>query len=178
MGDEVAEDQLRQRLRSRDWMVVDRAIREAIALGARGQVVLVDRLHEAPALQRVAIVAGLGELSGRLGDEALRQQLETTGPGSQDLCCAAVLALAKRLGVEASADLGQAMQSRNGAVRDYAAFGLAAVGDDRCWNDMGLWFDSRARRSTGAFPSDVAVGFSTWDATQSPQRACESYMRV
>jgi hypothetical protein len=158
---ELAEDeQVRMRLRSRTWSVVDSAIRAAVGMGHRGDVLLAERLAEAPMAHRVHIAASLGDLRGASGDAALRRQLAVTGPGTQDLRCAVLLALAKRLDEDASDCLAEGLRSGIGAVRDYAAFGLAAVGDDRCWDDMVSWFVTRARSHQNAHESPVPIGFA------------------
>src|SRR4051794_19000843 len=54
---------------------------------------------------KVVIAAHLGDLPGAAGDDALRRAIRTSGPGSRDLRCASLLALAKRLGGEATPDL-------------------------------------------------------------------------
>jgi hypothetical protein len=41
---------------------------------------------------------------------------------------------AKRCGVEASADLTEALSDRDGTVKDYAVIGLAGAGDGRAWD--------------------------------------------
>jgi hypothetical protein len=51
----------------------------------------------------------------------------------RDTLCAALLALAKRCGPDATADLAAALASRDSAVANYAMLGLAGTGDDRAW---------------------------------------------
>jgi hypothetical protein len=48
----------------------------------------------------------------------------------------ALLALAKRCGVDATPDLQEALSAKNASVRHLAVIGLAGAGDDRAWDDV------------------------------------------
>jgi hypothetical protein len=93
-------------------------------------------------LGQVRAVALLGDLSGTHGAAALRRLVHAVGPGSRDVRCVSLLALAKRCGVEASAVLTEALSDRDGTVKDYAVIGLAGAGDGRAWDRV--WGGSRS----------------------------------
>jgi hypothetical protein len=86
-------------------------------------------LPELPATRRTLAVAALGDARGPAGPAALRGVLSTEK--HEDPVCAALLALAKRCGPDASADLFATLSHRSGAVKDYALLGLAGAGDGR-----------------------------------------------
>lgn len=83
---------------------------------------------------RVDLAAMLGDLSGAEGTAALREVARHSGPGTRDLRSVALLALAKRIGADATPELLEGLQSRDAAVKDYAVLGLAGAGDDRGWD--------------------------------------------
>ncbi|MCG8916057.1 hypothetical protein L6E12_09670 [Actinokineospora sp. PR83] len=122
------------RLRGRNWDAFADAVREAVASGPAGEAELVAVVGELPAARRVLVVAALGDATGEAGPAALRSVVDTGR--EQDLLCAAVLALAKRCGAEASADLLAALSSKHSAVKDYAVAGLAGAGDGRAWEEV------------------------------------------
>lgn len=125
---------LGERLRSRRWDTFDAAVREAVAGGPAGEAELVAVLDEVAAARKVVVVAALGDADGPAGPAALRAVLGAER--HQDLVCAAVLALAKRCGADASADLLTALSNRHAAVKDYAVAGLAGAGDGRAWEEV------------------------------------------
>src|SRR6266536_3558807 len=102
--------------------------------GPDGEVALVGALSDVSQSHRTAIVAALGDAQGQAGPDALREVL-ADADASTDTRCAALLALAKRDGVEASTELAGHLNHRSKAVRSYAMRGLAVVGDDRAWAD-------------------------------------------
>jgi hypothetical protein len=121
---------LGERLRHRNWQVFDEAVRDAVAEGEPGEAELVMALADSPETRQVAIVAALGDTRGDTAPAALRKVLSST---KRDVLCAALLALAKRSGPAASADLASALAGRDSAVKNYAMLGLAGAGDDRAW---------------------------------------------
>jgi hypothetical protein len=94
-----------------------------------------DRLLAArvDAARDVIAVARLGDLQGDAGTDALRRALTRTGRGSRDLRCAALVALAKRCGADATPWLRDALAITDGIVKDFAVLALAGVGDGRAW---------------------------------------------
>jgi hypothetical protein len=100
--------------------------------GTGGEVELVAVLSDACQSRRTMIVAALGDAQGQAGPSALRRVLADP-KATVDTVCAALLALAKRDGVQASPELAAHLRHRSGSVRSYAMRGLAVVGDDRAW---------------------------------------------
>src|ERR1051326_2552379 len=95
------------------------AVRDAVADGAEGDTALAAVLESLPKDRQVVVAAALGDVRGVEGPGALRRALERPD-ASRDLRCAALIALAKRCGVAASADLFSALDDRDGAVKEYA----------------------------------------------------------
>jgi HEAT repeat protein len=96
---------------------------------------------------RIRAVAALGDVTGPDGSSALRRefvagsaQFETAKPhdraGYYDLMCACLWALGKREGPAATDVLVAGTAHASWHVRSYGFMILAAVGDDRAWNDM------------------------------------------
>jgi hypothetical protein len=96
---------------------------------------------------RTATVAALGDVAGPVGSAAIRAQFTsargqfaTAKPHSRstyrDLMCACLWALGKRDGAAATDVLVEATAHASNDVRDYGLTILAAVGDDRAWDDM------------------------------------------
>ena len=74
-----------------------------------------------------------------------------TGPGSRDLRCASLLALAKRIGTQATPDLLVGLTVSDAAVKDYAVIGLAGAGaDDQAWKQVLGYLRSVLRRKRRA----------------------------
>ena len=103
--------------------------------GPAGEARLVRMLDSLTGFDKVMAVAALGDAQGDNGPAALRALLAVP-QRSVDLRCAALLALAKRQGVAASDVLAAHLSRVPVAVRDYAIWGLAAVGDDRAWPEV------------------------------------------
>lgn len=122
-----------RRLRSRRGRDYLPATKELCELGPDAEPLLAALVVDPGVVQRAWFAAMLGDLRGAEGDAALRAVAREAGPGTRDLRCAALLALAKRCGHEATPDLIEGLQSRDTAVKDYAVVGLAGVGDDRGW---------------------------------------------
>jgi hypothetical protein len=96
---------------------------------------------------RLAVVEALGDTAGPDGSPALRAdfaaaraEFETCKPHRRaeyvDLMCACVWAVGKRDGPHATDFYIEAADHANRNVRDYGLSILAAVGDDRAWDDM------------------------------------------
>lgn len=156
---------LRARLRSRRWSERDDALEEAVALGKQAEALLAGSVADADWQATLQTAAALGDMRGPgPGDEVLRRLVNRTGPHTRDIRCAAVLALAKRLGPGATADSVAALQIPDGTVKRYALLCLAAVGDGRAWDDVFGWLRNRLRRpgSTrygGHSPTVAAVDY-------------------
>lgn len=108
------------------------AVKDAVTEGPAGESRLVGMLGSLRGVDKVMVVAALSDAQGDEGVPALRILLAVP-QRSVDLRCAALLALAKRAGVEASDVLAAHLTRVPAAVADYAVIGLAAVGDDRAW---------------------------------------------
>jgi hypothetical protein len=108
----------------------DTAVKDAVMDGPPGEVLLIEALPKLPGHRRTRVIAVLGDAQGPRGIHALRTVLAEAGLDT-DSTCAALLALAKRAGVDASADLAAHLAHASGSVRGYAILGLAVVGDDR-----------------------------------------------
>jgi hypothetical protein len=127
-------------------------------VGGRAARALVAALEAAKGWHRVVLAAALGDLRAPgPGDAALRDSLAATGPGTQDLRCASVVALTKRLGADATPDLCAALVQRDTGVREYAIVGLAAVGGPGAWPDVLAWLQSRRAPSRGSEPPTRAA---------------------
>lgn len=98
-------------------------------------------------LTRTDVVVALGDTAGPAGSAALRgefaaamEQYATTKPHNRaaycDLMCACVWALGKRDGPGGTDLFVKAAAHANRSVRHYGFMILAAVGDDRAWNDL------------------------------------------
>lgn len=96
---------------------------------------------------RTLVVAALGDTAGPAGSTAIRGefaaaagQCATAEPrgrsGYRDLMCACVWALGKRDGQGSTDILVEAAAHASANVRDCGLVALAAVGDDRVWDDM------------------------------------------
>ncbi|MCL2541191.1 MAG: hypothetical protein FWE71_01890 [Nocardioidaceae bacterium] len=86
--------------------------------------------------EKVVIAASLGTVDGDAGDAALRRALEASGPGTSDLRCASVYALARRCGADAHEDFVKALSSNDAGTRHYALSALAACGRDGVWDEV------------------------------------------
>lgn len=111
--------------------------------------------------EKVMLAAHLGDLEGDAGVEALKRATDATGPGTRDLRCVALLALAKRCGEQATPRLLAALASRDGVVKDYAVIGLAGVGNDQAWDEVFDRLTPVLRRKNRTFDqSEVAMAFA------------------
>src|SRR5262245_23937324 len=103
---------LRDRLRSRDSGTLQAAIREAVAQGEEGEAALADVLGSVSDNHDQILVMGLANARGDAGPGALRRVLQRSD-ASPGLVGMAVLALARRCGVAASAELMAALESED-----------------------------------------------------------------
>jgi len=121
---------------------------------------LIAELHEARGFRRIEIAAELGDSQGDTGPDQLRRLLRESGPGTSDLRCTAILALAKRCRDEAHDDYAVAFHSKDAGTRDYAMLALSAYGRDGLWDEVAerLVKTLRNRKRRGsAPPSEVVV---------------------
>lgn len=151
-------------LASRQTANRTRAIRDAY-LDVHADQLLATMLDESTdvAFAKVLIAAHMGDLTGTAGDDALRRASCVSGPGTRDLRCASLLALAKRLGPLATPDLLEGLASTDGAVKDYAVIGLAGAGgsDTESWPQVLGYLRSVLRRKRRAHgQSEVALAIS------------------
>lgn len=130
-------EETRKRLRDWDWFkdlaTHHQLLRIAVGLGPAGTELLAAEFVRRTEFDRVPIAAALGDCVGENGIPELRAAFKQTGPGTVDLRCASLAALAKRCGVAATPDLIVGLQDRNGAVKDVAVLWLARVGDSSAW---------------------------------------------
>jgi hypothetical protein len=164
MGDAaLVEDALAADLRGRSADRFELAVGRAVELGAAGEALLVDALGSTAGWRRVAVAARLGDATGPRGPAALRDLLGVTGPGTRDLRCVALLALAKRLGADATQDLADALVISDPGVHDYAGVALAKVGDDRAWESvlagLSTLLQRRGRRSAWPPRASWEIGY-------------------
>lgn len=122
-------------LRSTRTATFERAVTAAVGLRAEGDRLLAD-LDDPRGWRAVVVSAALGDVDGPHGGRVLRRRVAARGPGTSDVRCAALLALVKRGEDGVDAVLAAALDDPDHAVREYALVGLAAVGDDRCWDDV------------------------------------------
>ncbi|MEU8609505.1 hypothetical protein AB0C29_16040 [Actinoplanes sp. NPDC048791] len=99
MSDECDHETIFAAFRSQRSARREEAIRDAY-LDPHADQLLTQMLDESADLDfdRVVIAAHLGDLTGAVGDDALRRATRVSGRGSRDFRCASLLALAKRLG--------------------------------------------------------------------------------
>lgn len=104
------------------------ALQTAVDSGAEGDRLLAE-LDGLKGWRQVLVVAALGDVRGPAGGTVLLRAISTEGSGASDVRCAAALALAKRNEPGATQALAGLVDDRDHAVRLYALFGLAAIGD-------------------------------------------------
>lgn len=147
-----AADDLHRRLLHRREATADAAIAEAVALGQPGDTILASAMDDATGFRRVELAAAAGDLrAGGPADDALRRALRSTGPGTRDLRCAALVALAKRLGGAATPEFIEAFGQPDGVVKDYAVLCLATFGEDGAWQQVLTWLSKRKARQEDEF---------------------------
>jgi hypothetical protein len=160
VGDDCDHAAIQVLFGSRKWTDRREAIRNALR-DRHADSLLAQMLPEADH-DKTMIAAALGDLRGDSGTAALREVIRVSGPRTRDLRCAALLAFAKRSGVDATPELCAALTSPDGAVKDYAVIGLAGVGDDRAWSavfDRLCAISGRGSRTMNLSEVDVAVAY-------------------
>lgn len=160
---------LGERLRHRSRHAFDQAVRDAVMEGSAGDAELAAAMGDVPASRQVEIAAALGDARGDAGPVALRGILRASA--QRDVSCAALLALAKRCGADASAELASALASRDSVVKRYAMLGLAGAGDDRAWEEAFGRLKQLLRRSGP--PPSLSPRFLS---VQSPVAAAICYL--
>lgn len=105
------------------------------------------------------LVVLLGESEGEAGPRVLREMLGETGPGTSDLRCAALLALAKRCHEDAHDDYAAAFHAEDAGTRSCAALALGAYGSDGLWDDVVRRLVANLGRPSrrGQEPSEVTL---------------------
>lgn len=85
-----------------------------------------------------------------------------TGPGTRDLRCVAVLAVAVRREREATQDLLEVLKSKDRATRENAVIALAYAGDASGWHLVFDWLKTELDRKTrtASWPPLTAVGIA------------------
>lgn len=129
-------DEILARFRTkRDWGARLRAVAGALDRPDADDL-LAEMYRLAISPDGALIAAHLGDLEGAAGSAVLRDAARATGPGTQMLRCAALVALAKRDDEQATPLLREALRSRDGVVKEYALIGLAGAGNDDVWDDV------------------------------------------
>jgi len=98
--------------------------------GPAGEASLLAAWANAAPNERAILVGALGEATGAEGVPFLRR-LAADPAAERDERCVALLALAKRSGVDASDVLAEALYDDDEDVRNYGLIALSCVGDDR-----------------------------------------------
>jgi hypothetical protein len=142
---EGVEQRVADALLSRRTAVLWWGIHRASYLGIAGEALLVEALPSIKGPSRVILVSCLGDMQGPDGVHALREVVDTRGPGTVDSRCVALIALAKRLETDATPDLIEGLRDRNSDVRRYALVCLAWAGDSRAWVPELEWLRSWLR---------------------------------
>jgi hypothetical protein len=143
----------------------DSAVEQAKRVGSVGDQVLAEALANASGYRATSIAAALGDVDGDHGDAALRSVLTTTGPGTQDVRCAALVALTKRNGAAATDDMLAALHTRDSGVREYALLCLVHAGDEKGCDEVLAWVVALLKRTPrkAGFPETVgsAIAYLT-----------------
>ncbi|GAA1893406.1 hypothetical protein [Asanoa iriomotensis] len=105
-------------------------IAAAVHGGAAGEETLLAAWADGAGDMGGFLLAALGEATGP-GGQALLRRLVMDPAAEPDDRCAALVALAKRAGADASDVLGDALLDPDGDIRDYALIAMSCVGDDR-----------------------------------------------
>ncbi|HEU0102246.1 MAG TPA: hypothetical protein VFR07_07990 [Mycobacteriales bacterium] len=132
---EPVADLVRRLITGGSWDRWEHAVDAAVGASEAGEAALAYALPLVTRDRRVGIAAALGDTRGPAGAAALREAALGTG-ASQDLRCAALLALAKREGPAATPALLDGLALRNTTVKEYALIGLCRVGDDAAWEPV------------------------------------------
>lgn len=151
-----------------------RAVHEAV-VDPHADELLAEMLDESGDLvyAKPLIAAHLGDLAGPQGDAALRRAIRVSGPGTRDVRCASLLALAKRTGALATPDLVEGLAVPDATVKYYAIIGLAGAGDDQAWDQALGYLRSvlrRARRDHGRSQAAYALAYLARHVADGPRR--------
>lgn len=133
------------RARSLDKFYI--ALQAALRLGDVADEVVAEAAATRTGTPKLLATAALGDLHGIGGSGVLRVLVANRGPGTQDLRCAAILALAKRDQADATDVLVESVGDSDPEIRFYALLCLAAVGDDRGWGNVFRQCDQTLARS-------------------------------
>ena len=132
-----------------------KAITEAASMGDPGELAMQTAWLSATPTARIFMAAALGDRRHPgPADDLLREAVDSFGPGTQDLRCASLTALARRLGPAVTPTAVAALSQVNGAVKEYAIIALAAAGDGRGWDAALAWF-SKYRPGRAAEPPSI-----------------------
>jgi hypothetical protein len=157
------EQTLREEFKDWKWPRDHGLLANAVRSGPVGTEILAELMRSQANPNARTIVAGyLGEAKGDGGIPELREAIRATGAVSQDLKCAAIVALTKRLHNEATPDMVVALGDRNGAVRGYAMTCLAFQGDERGCDAVLAEVERRVKRGASAiraFPIGDAIAY-------------------
>ncbi len=136
------------------------ALEKIARSGPKATEMLAEEMHRRSLwYERVHLAAALGYGSGEAGVDELRWAAQETGPHTMDLRCAALLALAKRVGSDATDDFALALSDKTGAVREYSIMCLAAVGNgsarQAAFAQLRSWLKKPAKRPRGEMDAIV-----------------------
>jgi hypothetical protein len=125
-------------------LFASRFLQDVARSGSEGTALLAEEIHRrSQPAERTYFARALGCGSGDADVEELRSATTETGPGTTELRCVSLVALAKRLGADATEDLAVALSDRAGAVRLDAMYCLAAVGHGSAyeagWSQLVSW---------------------------------------
>ena len=138
-------------------------VKDCVMEGPPGEALLVEALPRLNQERRCTVLAVLGDAQGPRGVDALREAL--TGMNLDiDGRCAALLALAKRAGVDASADLAAHVVHPDESVRRYAMHALAVVGDDRVWEQVFSLLNQILARPVPCLDPPMSAGHAAFEA--------------
>jgi hypothetical protein len=138
-------------------------LRMIVELGDAGASLIVTELNRrSDRYERLYLVAALGDTAGRGGVDTLRQCLRTTGSGNRDLRCAALVALCKKLGSDANADLKYGLEDKDRTLQRYSIEGLAVFGNGELWDlvfDRWSWWMVHPLKRDAGKGSEEVLGF-------------------
>jgi HEAT repeat protein len=153
---------LSDRLRGRTWKTFLRALIDASEAGEEGDAALSEVIASLPKDRQSMAVAVMGDTRGEFGADALRRIIHSSD-ASPEARGTALIALAKRCRFAAADELVNALSSRDWRVQDVAVRWLAAVGDDRAWDQV---FDRLERRLRSPPRQPVHIDNSRAEVTE------------
>lgn len=143
-------------LRSGRAQAVHWAAHQAVELGPDGERVLAEALpkpHGASATSPSRPSSAMPPAT--LAPRRCAPPSRSRARAPRDLRCAALLALAKGSGADATPDLVIALTSRDTAVREYAIACLAGTDDERGYDATHEWLRQQLRRSNRREPAPM-----------------------